>query len=213
MADDPKYPLKNQKHEHFVQLLAQAIPVAEAYVQAGYAPDAANANKVAAKPHIKARLAYLLAPAMRAAGATRERIIKEVVALATSDIRTVVRWGSIAQETGKETEEGEPIMVHFNDVAFINSDQITDEAAAAIAEVKRSDKGAISIKMHSKLPALELLCKLMQMMAAPEKPGDTVNLTQNTTFNITPEQAKDELAEAFRIARRDAEPVNPADDV
>lgn len=212
MADDPKHPLKNQKHEHFVQLLAQAIPVAEAYVQAGYAPDAANANKVAAKPNIKARLAYLLTPAMRAAGATRERIIKEVFALATSDIRQVVRWGSIAQDTGKETEEGEPIMVHFNDVAFINSSELTDEAAAAIAEVKRSDKGAISIKMHSKLPALELLAKLMQMMA-PEKPGDTVNLTQNNTFNITPEQAKDELAEAFRIARRDAEPVDPADDV
>lgn len=219
LKDDGSVPLADFKREQFAMHLAAPMDSYDAYVKAGYTPDRKNAKRMAAREDVRARVRFLMAPAMRSAGISRERIIKEFAAIAFSDIRNVVKWGSIAQEGPEDPETGIPTVAHFNDVAFVNSDSLSDEAAAAVAEVKRSAEGAISIKLHPKIPALSRLAEILRMLAPPEdkKDGDTssvVNLTQNV-FNMTPQQAMDEVEAAFRSARQHAEPIDvveaPAD--
>ncbi len=208
---DPTKPLRDFRQEQFAQALARPMAPFEAYVAAGYAPDRKNAAKTAQRPNIAARVRHLMAPALHSAGVSRERVMKEVAALAFSDMRRVAKWGNIATDTGKETPDGVPIVTHFNDVAFLNSEDLTDEAAAAVSEVKRSAEGAISIKLHPKMPALKMLAELLRMMAPDDPDKRGVTLVQNV-FNMTKAEAEDELAAAFRSARANAVDGNPAED-
>ena len=55
-----KEPLKNVRHELFVQYLIQKQNASDAYVLAGYKPDRTNAARLTTNDHIVARKQYLL---------------------------------------------------------------------------------------------------------------------------------------------------------
>jgi phage terminase small subunit len=52
-------PLKNSRHEKFVQLLLEGKGATDAHEQAGYARDDGNAARLKANPKVQARLAEL----------------------------------------------------------------------------------------------------------------------------------------------------------
>ena len=82
--------------------------------------------------------------------ATLDRLVQETMRIATADIRDVVRV-----EGAAVTDEGEVIP---GGVRVIPSDEWSDDAAAAVAEVAETAHG-LRIKMHPKHPALDLLAK------------------------------------------------------
>jgi phage terminase small subunit len=51
-------------------------------------------------------------------------------------------------------EDGEPVKVLMLRVTIVDADKISDEAAAAVAEVSQTVNGALRVKMHDKHAAL-----------------------------------------------------------
>lgn len=56
---DPARPLKKARWEAFAQLVAHGTSVQEAFAQAGYPPDKANAYRLHDHPEVKARIEWL----------------------------------------------------------------------------------------------------------------------------------------------------------
>lgn len=152
----------SKREELYVAARLEGANKTQAAIKAGYGAKNAHKEgwKLERKPHVLAAIQAVSRRALEQAGVTRERVVAELAAIGFADIRKAVRWGNVAQVTG-ETADGEPIMTHANDVALIDSDKLDAETAVAIAEVKRGQDGTISIKMHSKLQALQEIVKVM----------------------------------------------------
>lgn len=57
---DPSLTLPDARHEMFAYFLSQGYSQVRAYEAAGYVPTGSNANVLANKPHIRARVAFLV---------------------------------------------------------------------------------------------------------------------------------------------------------
>jgi hypothetical protein len=70
-------PLRNTKHEHFAQELAEGKSMIEAYKTAGYKPNRSHASRLVAKGNIKGRVAELQDAAAAETQITIESLINE----------------------------------------------------------------------------------------------------------------------------------------
>lgn len=158
--------LPNTKHELFAQAVAQGRSAAEAYVIAGYQPSRTNAARLSANEDVRSRIEEILSEAAAKVGVTVERIVAELAKIGFADIRKAVAWnGSHTRET--DNPDGGDVLVireTFSQlVRLVDSDKIDDDTAAAIAEVRQSPTGGLSIKMHDKRAALVDLGKHLGM--------------------------------------------------
>jgi phage terminase small subunit len=85
---------------------------------------------------------------------TVEQVVRELKLLGFSDIRKVVSWRNELVTRTEKGEDGEPVMVPMPRVTIVDADKISDEAAAAVAEVSQTVNGALRVKMHDKHAAL-----------------------------------------------------------
>jgi Terminase small subunit len=74
-----------------------------------------------------------------------------------SDIRKVVSWRNELVTRTEKSKDGEPVLMPR--VTIVDTDKISDEAAAAVAEVWQTVNGALRVKMHDKHAALVSLGK------------------------------------------------------
>lgn len=116
--------------------------VQAAAVRAGYSPSTAR-NAAAwihpehpTKPEVKALLDEKIARMSRRLGISAERILKELIMVATANIDDIV----------------DP------DTGMLRRD-ITREDAAAVAEIRVSSKGN-EVKLHNKFDAIKLICEM-----------------------------------------------------
>jgi phage terminase small subunit len=91
-----------------------------------------------------------------------ERTLRELAAIAFSDIRKAVTWRPSVQ-VREEEEDGQRVKVIVSAVLLVPSDKLDENTAAAIAAVSQGPTGALSIKMHDKLAALIALGKHLGM--------------------------------------------------
>jgi hypothetical protein len=63
-------------------------------------------------------------------------------------------WRNELVTRTEKGEDGEPVMVLMPRVTIVDADKISDEAAAAVAEVSQTVNGALRVKMHDKHAAL-----------------------------------------------------------
>src|SRR5205807_7328663 len=85
---------------------------------------------------------------------TVEQVVRELKLLGFSDIRKVVSWRNELVTRTEKAEDGEPVMVMMPRVTIVDADKISDEAAAAVAEVWQTVNGALRVKLHDKHAAL-----------------------------------------------------------
>ena len=153
--------LENPRHEIFAREIAKGASQREAYANAGYEGDEgsmdANAARLIADDRVAIRVEEIQAAAAKRAEITIERTLLELAKIGFADIRKAVRWGEgIAI---KDAEGNEAIS---NGFAMLDSAEIDDDTAAAIAEVAQTRDG-IKIKFHDKLGALEKIGKHLGM--------------------------------------------------
>jgi hypothetical protein len=74
-----------------------------------------------------------------------------------------VSWRNELVTRTEKDEDGEPVMVVMPRVSIIDADKISDEAAAAVAEVWQTVKGALRVKLHDKHAALVSIGKHLGM--------------------------------------------------
>jgi hypothetical protein len=73
--------------------------------------------------------------------------------------KKVVSWRNELVTRTEKGEDGEPVMVMMPRVTIVDADKISDEAAAAVAEVWQTVSGALRVKLHDKHAALVSLGK------------------------------------------------------
>lgn len=79
--------LSNAKHELFAQALAKGKTQIEAYAEAGYAPNDANANRLTGNDRVAARVAELQERAATRTEITVASITERLLAIATKGER------------------------------------------------------------------------------------------------------------------------------
>ncbi len=154
--------LINLRHERFAQALAQGKAANEAYALAGYKANDGNASRMKGNERISARVQEIVGRAAERAEVSLERVLRELKAIAFSDISKAVTWGPSVQ-VREEEEDGHRVKVIVNAVLLVPSDKLDENTAAAIAAVSQGSNGAVRIKMHNKLAALVVLGKYLGM--------------------------------------------------
>jgi phage terminase small subunit len=111
------------------------------------------------KPHIARAIDEALS---QRPGATRARIVDELARIAFSDIRKVVSWRpEVSEAEGQEGDE--PTRIMMSRVTVIDSSLIDPDIVPAIAEVSQNANGAMRVKLHDKVGALERLGRALGM--------------------------------------------------
>jgi phage terminase small subunit len=118
---------------------------AHAAERAGYAKNRSNmaAFGLMRKPHVQAEIARLQKAAVARADVTVDQVVNELRRIAFAQSSDVVR-------------------VKRRHVVVTETDMLTDDQRAAVAEVSETDHG-IRVKQHDKVKALELLGKYLAM--------------------------------------------------
>lgn len=184
--------LDNPRHERFAQLLAEGKNATEAYALAGYRGDRTAASRLSTNDNIRERVSEILAAGAERAAITEEMVLRELAKIGFSDIRKAVKWnGHLVRE--EDNPDGGDVLViketRNNLVALVDSEELDDDTAAAIAEVSQNAQGGVKIKFHDKRAALVDIGKHLGMF---------VERTENTNINVdvTDEpQSEDDWAE------------------
>ena len=154
--------LTNPRHERFAQELAKGKSATEAYASAGFTGHRQNAARMMTNDDVAARVREIVEAGAARAEVTVERVLREYARIGFADIRKAVRWRSLISEVG-EDDEGLPLTRAANEVALVGSEEIDEDTALAIAEIAQTKDGALKVKLHSKLGALDSMARHLGM--------------------------------------------------
>lgn len=146
----------------------------KAAIAAGYAEGSAAIEATRLLKHAAVRGAIDAGQKLLSvrAGVTPEMVIAELAKVGFSDIRQIIEWRAVNRQLFDG--DGEPVDVPELVIDIKDSDSVTPEAAAALAEVSRTKDGTVKIKMHDKLGALVRIGHHLGMFRTPvaaEEPG------------------------------------------
>lgn len=164
------------KKQRFVDAYLVEPNATKAAIAAGYSAKTATQAGSRLLTDVDIRAAIGVANEKRAAkaGVSAERVIAELAKIGFSDIRKLVRWRSNVTAMGADPDTDEPVMNVCNEVVLTDSHQIDDDTAGAISEISQSKEGALKVKLHDKLGALDKLGKHLGLFAEPEAPPAVV---------------------------------------
>lgn len=139
------------KQRMFVREYIVDLNATQAAIRAGY--SAKTANRAGAHLMSNAVIGAAIAAAMNARSrrtqVTADRVLKELAKIGFADIRKAVKW-----DQSDSAEEGGEQKVTVTSIQLVNSDDIDDDTAAAIAEISQSANGGLKVKLHDKRAAL-----------------------------------------------------------
>lgn len=150
-----------ERQKAFVKEYLVDLNGAKAARRAGYAVDTSRneATRQLANVHVQAEIQKGMEKRGEKVDLTAERVVLELMKIAFADIKSVASWTA-------------------NGVAFMPSDDLTDNISAAISEVSEktvTTKGETStnlkVKMHDKLKALDMLARHLGMMKDRDEEG------------------------------------------
>ena len=152
------------KRTRFIEEYLVDLNPRAAAQRAGYA--AAVGYNLLYTPEVAEAVAEAQAERARRTHIGVDRVVRELAAIAFSDIRNAVSWSEHAPEPSAEHDapgdECSDARAKYR-VKVKDSAQIDEGTAAAIAEVRRYSWGAVRLKMHDKLAALALLGRHLGM--------------------------------------------------
>ena len=186
--------LKNARHERFAQNKAKGKSTGPAYTAAGYKATGHSAEvaggRLLKNVEVRNRIAELMAPAIEAAEASVERVLREMTRLAFYDMTAIFE----VQDDGKIT---------LRDPTSLPED--LRRAIVAIKPVRVGDDLQYECKFADKQKALDSLARHLQMFK------DMV-VVENV-FRIVNEMDDDELDRRLTELERafgEATTLNPA---
>lgn len=163
-----------EKQARFVEAYVLDPNGKKAAIAAGY--SAAGAEVTASKLIRVHKVAAAIAERRKLiglrAGVTPEMVVAELARLGFADIRQVLEWRAIDRQCFDD--KGEPVDVPAVVLDIKDSQQLSPDAAAAIAEISQTKDGTIKVKMHDKLGALVKIGQHLGMFrpaASPDEPG------------------------------------------
>ena len=179
------------KHEAFVQAyVSRGMNGTKAYraVYPSIKSDdvaGAAAARLLGNVRVQARIAEIMRAGAERAEVTVEQVVRELKLLGFSDIRKVVSWRNELVTRTEKGKDGEPVMVLMPRVTIVDADKISDEAAAAVAEVWQTVNGALRVKLHDKHAALVSIGKHLGMFV------DRVQIQERKQISAEPMSAEE----------------------
>lgn len=172
-------PLEHPRHERFAQGLARGATAVSAYEDAGYRPDGANPIRLKQRKEVQLRVAELTSEGARQAQVDIARVLRELMAIATSDPRRAF------DDEGKLKD---PSQWDDDFAASIASIEVVSRAAKPDETGKRGVEYVHKIKTWDKISALDKLARHLGLY------NDTLSV------NVT-----DDLAERLARAKERAD--------
>lgn len=162
------------KQTRFVEEYLTDLNATKAAVRAGYCPRRAEAwgKKLLALPHMDAAVGVAKEARSLRVGVSQDRVVEELAAVGFAAMSDLCRWDA-------------------SGVSLVESTRLTRGQVAAVAEIVESGtgKGAVRIKLHAKLKALEMLGRHLGMFTADS------NRCEAGGESPGPEPLADDLAE------------------
>lgn len=143
------------KQQRFVDEYLIDLNATQAAIRAGFSAKTARqaGNRLLTNVDIQQAIQAGMEARSGRVAITQDMVLRELAKIGFSDIRKVVRWG----ETMVRMVDGEEYcaedMVPYHGLALIDSTEIDDDTAAAIAEVSQGKDG-LKVKLHDKKGAL-----------------------------------------------------------
>ena len=94
-------------------------------------------------------------------------------------------WRNELVTRTEKGKDGEPVMVLMPRVTIVDADKISDEAAAAVAEVWQTVNGALRVKLHDKHAALVSIGKHLGMFV------DRLQISERKQISAEPMSAEE----------------------
>ncbi|MBC2659797.1 terminase small subunit [Pseudomonas sp. MSSRFD41] len=143
------------KQQRFVDEYLIDLNGTQAAIRAGYSERTARqiADQNMSKLVIKAEIQKRMKSRSERTEITQDMVLRELAKIGFSDIRKVVRWGETMVRMVDSDGEGPDDMVPYHGLALIDSTEVDDDTAAAIAEVSQGRDG-LKVKLHDKKGAL-----------------------------------------------------------
>lgn len=156
------------KQQRFVDEYLIDLNATQAAIRAGFSAKTARqaGNRLLTNVDIQQAMQAGMEARSGRVAITQDMVLRELAKIGFSDIRKVVRWGE-TQVRMIDGEEGEAEdMVPYHGLALIDSSEIDDEIAGAIAEVSQGRDG-LKVKLHDKKGALVDIGRHLGMFSAP----------------------------------------------
>lgn len=156
------------KQQRFVDEYLIDLNATQAAIRAGYSKKTARqiADQNLSKLDIKAALERRMQSRSARTEITQDMVLRELAKIGFSDIRKVVRWGETQVRMVDGEDDGPEDMVPYHGLALIDSTEVDDSTAAAIAEVSQGRDG-LKVKLHDKKGALVDIGRHLGMFTAP----------------------------------------------
>lgn len=156
------------KQQRFVDEYLIDLNATQAATRAGYSKKTANeqGSRLLANVSVSAAIRQGMNARSGRVEITQDMVLKELAKIGFSDIRKVVRWGETqVRMVDGEGGEGEDL-VPYHGLALIDSTEIDDNTAGAIAEVSQGKEG-LRVKLHDKKGALVDIGRHLGMFTPP----------------------------------------------
>ncbi|PIK75273.1 terminase small subunit [Pseudomonas sp. 382] len=143
------------KQQRFVDEYLIDLNGTQAAIRAGYSERTARqiADQNMSKLVIKTEIQKRMKSRSERTEITQDMVLRELAKIGFSDIRKVVRWGETMVRMVDSDDDGADDMVPYHGLALIDSTEVDDDTAAAIAEVSQGRDG-LKVKLHDKKGAL-----------------------------------------------------------
>jgi phage terminase small subunit len=115
------------------------------------------ANQILRKPHVAEAIAALVA---ERSGATQSRVIEELGKIAFADVHDIS-------------------FVKDGQLVVRNTDELTADQRAIVSGYETNERGYVTVKLHDKVRALDLLAKILGMRRSPTSDAPAVAVQVN----------------------------------
>jgi phage terminase small subunit len=156
------------KQQRFVDEYLIDLNATQAAIRVGYSKKTADQQASRLLTNVKVRdyLAQRQEERAQRTEITQDMVLKELAKIGFSDIRKVVRWGETQVRMVDGEDDAPEDMVPYHGLALIDSTEIDDNTAGAIAEVSQSRDG-LKVKLHDKKGALVDIGRHLGMFSPP----------------------------------------------
>ncbi|AZD93032.1 MULTISPECIES: terminase small subunit [Pseudomonas] len=156
------------KQQRFVDEYLIDLNATQAAIRAGFSAKTARqaGNRLLTNVDIQQAIQAGMEARSGRVAITQDMVLRELAKIGFSDIRKVVRWGETMVRMADAEDEGAEGMVPYHGLALIDSTDVDDDTAAAIAEVSQGRDG-LKVKLHDKKGALVDIGRHLGMFSAP----------------------------------------------
>lgn len=140
------------KQRRFVDQYLVDLNATQAALRAGYSEKSAEdiGRQLLRKTPVADAVARRMKDREKRTEITQDKVLRELAKIGFSDIRKIVKWG----ETELRISDGEDgDLMPYHGLALVDSSEVDDDTAAAIAEVSQGREG-LKVKLHDKKGAL-----------------------------------------------------------